>query len=168
LGEWDKAHATVADLKWSVMVDSPAVNALFARTVAAHARRPLGLVVVDYLQLMDASDARRDDNRAYELGEITRALKKLAQRLKVPVLVASQLTRPKGDRRPGLRDMADSSSIEKNSDQVIIIHDRSTLEVAKSRMGPLGEFPVEWVGERAMFRAPLFERKAALAAVPPI
>lgn len=114
--------------------DSPGLSILEAR---AKARRELrkasgkGLIVVDYLQLMQPPQARRDGNRAVEVGEISRGLKVLAKEMDMPVLALSQLSRAvemRGKKRPMLSDLRESGSIEQDADIVMFI-DRSMDEV---------------------------------------
>jgi replicative DNA helicase len=111
---------------------------------------PLGLVVIDYLQLMGTN---RRENRNIEIGELTRGLKKLLHELQIPGLVLSQLKRPESqsaaDNPPQLSDLRDSGSIEQDADNVIFLHctgdDKKLAErpmqliVAKQRNGPIGE-----------------------------
>lgn len=111
------------------------------------ARSPVGLVVIDYLQLLEGS--RKRDNRVAEVSEITRNLKKLARAFDLPVIALSQLNRASEseNRRPTLRDLRDSGSIEQDADIVIFLHpekadyeqDRCQVEfiVAKNRGGPV-------------------------------
>lgn len=114
--------------------DSPGLSILEAR---AKARRELrkasgkGLIVVDYLQLMQPPQTRRDGNRAVEVGEISRGLKVLAKEMDMPVLALSQLSRAvemRGKKRPMLSDLRESGSIEQDADIVMFI-DRSMDEV---------------------------------------
>lgn len=104
--------------------DTPAMTVSAVRTRARRLKREhnLGLVIVDYLQLMDAS--RRSDNRVQEIAEITRGLKTLAKELDVPVLALSQLSRAveqREDKRPQLSDLRESGTIEQDADIVTFI-----------------------------------------------
>ena len=117
-------------------------------------QRKLGLVVVDYLQLM--SGRGRFENRNQEISTISRGMKLLAKELNVPMLVLSQLSRApetrQGDHRPQLSDLRESGSIEQDADLVAFIfreevykRDREDLRglaeliVAKQRNGPIGK-----------------------------
>ena len=112
--------------------DTPSLSILELR---AKARRELrgakqGLIVVDYLQLMQPPQTRRDGNRAVEVGEISRGLKVLAKEMDMPVLALSQLSRQvemRGKKRPQLSDLRESGSIEQDADIVMFI-DRSMDE----------------------------------------
>jgi replicative DNA helicase len=138
--------------------------------------RELGLIVVDYLQLMRSSN-RRAENRNQEIGEIARALKQIAREFNVPVLVLSQLSRSierRENKRPMLSDLRDSGSIEAEADVVLFIHreeyygDREAtppvdpppgfvrqeeveLIVAKQRNGPTGKVTVAFQPDYSRF-----------------
>ena len=155
--------------------DTPALSILEAR---AKARRELrgkanGLIVVDYLQLMQPATARRDGNRAVEVGEISRGLKVLAKEMDMPVIALSQLSRAIEQRgtknkRPMLSDLRESGSIEQDADIVMFI-DRSmdeaeadsdgrpelgtaNLIVAKHRNGATRDITLAWNAESTKFR----------------
>jgi replicative DNA helicase len=86
---------------------------------------PLGLVVVDYLQLARGTSTRRDDNRQQEIADISRGLKALAKDLKIPIIAISQLNREVEKReqgKPKLSDLRESGSIEQDADLVLFIH----------------------------------------------
>jgi replicative DNA helicase len=107
--------------------DSPALSASQLRTRARRLKRVhgLGLIVVDYLQLMSPGPGVRRENRVQEVSEITRGLKTLAKKLNVPVLALSQLSRAveqREDKRPQLSDLRESGSIEQDSDVVMFIY----------------------------------------------
>jgi replicative DNA helicase len=116
----------------------------------AETGKELGLVVIDYLQLMEGSGS---DNRVQELSRITRSLKGMARELNVPVVALSQLSRgveARTNKRPMLSDLRESGSIEQDADLVLMIYrdeyynpetpDRGITEVivTKHRNGPVG------------------------------
>jgi replicative DNA helicase len=140
--------------------DQPSLTALQARSVARRQMReqPIGLIIVDYLQLMRSPDTAAQ-GRVQEISDISRSLKVLARELEVPVVALSQLSRASeqrgGDRKPILSDLRDSGAIEQDADIVMFIHrpeyyegntdkDGNSLEgkaeviVAKNRNGPTG------------------------------
>ena len=121
--------------------------------------RDLGLVVIDYLQLMSSS--RRSENRVQEVSEITRSLKIMAKELNVPVITLSQLSRgpdSRSDHRPMPSDLRESGSIEQDADIVLFLYreayyekereDQSETEciVAKNRHGETGKIDLRWDG----------------------
>lgn len=124
----------------------------------------LGLVIIDYLQLMHGS--RRTENRVQEVGEISRALKVMAKELNVPVLCLSQLSRgpeSRSDKRPMLSDLRESGSIEQDADVVMFIYrddyydqeseNKNVAEiiVAKNRHGETGSVNLQWMGQFTTF-----------------
>ena len=106
--------------------DKPAQNILSMRAVARRLKRErgIGLIIVDYLQLMVPPSNRASDNLVQQVTEISRSLKNLARELDVPVLALSQLSRAVESRggRPRLSDLRDSGSIEQDADVVMFIH----------------------------------------------
>jgi replicative DNA helicase len=107
--------------------DTPALTVSALRTRARRLKRQhnLGLIVVDYLQLISGSGTSRNDGRVQEVSEITRGLKTLAKELEVPVLALSQLSRAVEQReppRPQLSDLRESGSIEQDADVVAFIY----------------------------------------------
>ncbi|MFZ5425256.1 MAG: replicative DNA helicase [Patescibacteria group bacterium] len=141
--------------------DTPGISVLEMRTKARRLQmeQDIGLVVVDYLQLVKG---RGLENRVNEVSEISQSLKNLARELKVPVLALSQLSRAVeqrgGDNRPQLSDLRDSGSIEQDADVVMFLYrpdgdDRENynLFVAKHRSGATGEIPLYFKGDRTRF-----------------
>lgn len=126
--------------------------------------RGLGLIVIDYLQLM--SSGRRIENRVQEVSEITRGLKIMARDLNVPVLTLSQLSRSTESRqghKPMLSDLRESGSIEQDADVVLFLyredyyesneenHNQATCIIGKNRHGAVGEVPLHWDGAHTRF-----------------
>lgn len=129
---------------------------------------PLGLVVVDYLQLARGSAGRRDENRQQEIAEISRGLKALAKDLKLPIIAVSQLNREveKREGKPKLSDLRESGAIEQDADLILFIHreDQSggeigeysptavaELIVGKHRNGATGSVKVTFIKEYTKF-----------------
>ncbi len=151
--------------------DTPSITVSDLRTKArreAH-NRPLGLIIVDYLQLMSGgSRFNSDANRVQEVSEISRSLKGVARELNVPVLALSQLSRSVENRNPQIPQLADlreSGSIEQDADVVLFIYreelynpdtDRQKLAdilIKKHRNGPVGNLELYFDTERQRFRS---------------
>jgi replicative DNA helicase len=106
--------------------DTPALSVAAVRTRARRLKRTsgLGMIVVDYLQLLRGSSSRGSENRVQEISEITRGLKAIAKELAIPVLALSQLSRAvelREDKRPQLADLRESGSIEQDADVVMFV-----------------------------------------------
>lgn len=128
-----------------------------------HARSPLGLVVIDYLQLITTSERR--DNREQQVSHISREIKLMAMEFGVPVVSMSQLNRmaeARGDKRPSLADLRESGAIEQDADAVLLLYregyydteaDQRAAEIiiAKHRGGPTGFARCDFVGELTRF-----------------
>jgi replicative DNA helicase len=147
-------------------------GALTALEVRARARRlkrqysKLGLIVIDYIQLMSASS--QGENRATEISEISRSLKGMAKELDVPVIALSQLNRAvdqRPDRRPVMSDLRESGAIEQDADVIMFIYrevvykpdlpedQRAIAEVivGKQRNGPIGTVKLTFLGQHTRF-----------------
>jgi len=147
--------------------DQPATNAVTMRSVARRLKREhgIGLLIVDYLQLMSPTTARSSDSMVQVVTEISRSLKTLARELDVPVLALSQLSRAVEQRggKPRLSDLRDSGSIEQDADVVMFIHreDKKNPEeertgiaeimVEKHRNGPVGSVELYFDERRTTF-----------------
>jgi replicative DNA helicase len=178
---WDKVRAgRVATEEWARIVEAAEVlheaplyivdsGNLTIVDIRAKARRlksspqGLGLVIVDYLQLM--SGHQRTENRQQEVAEISRSLKLLAKELELPVLAVSQLNRnpeTRADKRPQLSDLRESGSLEQDADIVLFIHredsddpavkGRADIIVAKHRNGPTATVPLTFLPHLTLFR----------------
>jgi replicative DNA helicase len=149
----DNPHCTVMEMR-----------AKARRTKARHG--DLGLIVVDYIQLMTPSTGKRAENRQVEVAEISRGLKILARELECPVVALSQLNRQleyRQDKRPMLADLRESGGLEQDADVVMFIYrdevydkestDRGKAEIiiAKHRNGPTGMVPLVFHPDRAEF-----------------
>jgi len=133
---------------------------------------PLGLVIVDYLQLMESPNLGRNSNRVQEVSALSRGLKLMSKDLEVPFLVLSQLSRApdqrQGDHRPLLSDLRESGSIEQDADIVNFIfrpeeynkekrddlRGQAELIIAKQRNGPTGKVPLVFIHEYTKFVNP--------------
>lgn len=147
--------------------DTPGLSVLEMRTKARRAQhdQPLGLIIVDYLQLMQAA-GRSDGNRVQEVSEISRGLKLIARELNVPVIALSQLSRSvesRENKRPMLSDLRESGSIEQDADIVMFIYREAyynpeterenitELILSKHRNGPTGTVELYFHPERLRF-----------------
>lgn len=130
--------------------DTPALSVPALRTRARRLKRQegLGLIVIDYLQLVEPGGAtRRGDNRVQEISDITRSLKALAKELDVPVIALSQLSRAveqREDKRPQLSDLRESGSIEQDADVVMFVYREEYYEVRREPTEGT-EKHVEWL-----------------------
>jgi replicative DNA helicase len=147
--------------------DTPALTPIELRARARRLAREhgtLGLVVIDYLQLMQAPGA--GDNRVAEISEISRSLKGLAKELNVPVVALSQLNRnleQRPNKRPVMSDLRESGSIEQDADLIVFIYrdevyhedspDKGVAEIiiAKQRNGPIGTVRLTFLGQYTRF-----------------
>ena len=148
--------------------DKPGNNILAMRAVARRLKRErgIGLIVVDYLQLMTPTSAKATDSVVQQVTEISRSLKGLARELEVPVIALSQLSRAVEQRggKPRLSDLRDSGSIEQDADIVMFIHreDKRNPEnsqpniaeilIEKHRNGPTGAVELYFDDKRTSFQ----------------
>jgi replicative DNA helicase len=147
--------------------ETPALNPIEMRARARRLARQcgkLGLIIVDYLQLMTGSQP--GDNRAAEISEISRSLKGLAKELHCPVIALSQLNRSleqRPNKRPVMSDLRESGAIEQDADVIIFLYrdevynpdspDKGTAEIiiGKQRNGPIGAIRLTWMGMYTKF-----------------
>lgn len=146
--------------------DTPAISALELRAKARRlkSQHGIGMIVVDYLQMMRGSG--RVENRQQEISDISKSLKALAKELKVPVLAVSQLSRApeqRDDRRPQLSDLRESGALEQDADVVLLVfrqelyhpdeenRGRAELIIAKQRNGPVGSVYLAFLKEFTRF-----------------
>ncbi len=169
--DWEKLTTALGKLNEApIFIDEGAGLSSF--DVRARARRlhrqcgKLGLIVVDYLQLMSAPSGRQGENRATEISEISRSLKALAKELDCPVVALSQLNRSvetRPDKRPVMSDLRESGAIEQDADVILFIYrdevynpdstDKGTAEIiiGKQRNGPIGRIRLTFIGQHTRF-----------------
>jgi replicative DNA helicase len=149
--------------------DTPSLNIMEIRAKARRlqSEHGLGLLVVDYLQLISGSYYSRESNRVQEISEISRSLKGLARELKVPIIAVSQLSRAvesRPDKTPQLSDLRESGSIEQDADVVMFIYredyynadsDKKNIAqilIKKHRNGPTGSVELYFEANKLSFR----------------
>ncbi len=171
--EWSRLSEAIGKLHDTpIYIDEAgALNALEVRARARRLKRQfskLGLIVIDYLQLMSSSNPKAGENRATEISEISRSLKAMAKELDVPVIALSQLNRAvdqRPDRRPVMSDLRESGAIEQDADVIMFIYrevvykpdlpeeQRGVAEVivGKQRNGPIGTVRLTFRGQHTRF-----------------
>ena len=166
--DWPKLVNAAGKLSESPIYidDTPGISALELRAKARRlkAQYDIGLIIVDYLQLMQGSSG--SDSRQQEISDISRSLKALARELSVPLIAISQLSRAveqRADHRPQLSDLRESGAIEQDADVVILLlreeyynpteENKGIAEViiAKQRNGPVGTVKLAFIGEHTRF-----------------
>ena len=148
--------------------DSGSLNILELRSKARRlkSRHNVGLIIIDYLQLMSGTGRNYGNNRVQEVSDISRGLKILAKELDIPIIALSQLSRSvegREDKRPMLSDLRESGSIEQDADVVIFVHREemyyketkrkgiADILIAKHRHGSTGSVELAWIGHLATF-----------------
>lgn len=167
--EYDRLQRGLAELSEAPIYidDKPSSTVLSMRSVARRLKmeKDLGLVIVDYLQLITPVHSKGSDSMVQQVTEISRSLKAMARELDVPVLALSQLSRAIESRRgkPRLSDLRDSGSIEQDADVVMFIHrddkmndnsDRpgiAEIMIEKHRNGPTGKVDLRFDEEKTTF-----------------
>ena len=169
--DWDRLSEALGRLNDAhIFIDQG--GALNSYELRARARRlqrqegQLGLIVIDYIQLMSAAGGRQSENRATEVSEISRSLKSLAKELNVPIVALSQLNRAlesRPDKRPMMSDLRESGAIEQDADVILFIYrddqynedspDKGLAEIliSKQRNGPTGKIKLTFLGEYTRF-----------------
>lgn len=166
--EWSRINGAINMMKNApIYIDD--TGALTPTEVRARARRlkrehGLGMIVIDYLQLMQVPGTK--ENRATEISEISRGLKALAKEMKVPVIALSQLNRSveqRQDKKPVMSDLRESGAIEQDADVIMLIYRDEVYDpnstrkgiadiiIAKQRNGPTGEVHLTFLGEFTKF-----------------
>ena len=168
-GDWVKLAGAIGPLSESQIFidDTPGISIMEIRTKCRKLKmeKDIGLVVIDYLQLVQGSN-KRSGSREQEISEISRSLKILAKELDVPVIALSQLSRAveqRPDHRPMLSDLRESGAIEQDADIVIFLYrddyynkesekkDIAEVIIAKQRGGSLGTVDLLWMGNYTKF-----------------
>lgn len=167
--DWPRLTSAIQKMQDAQMFidETPALNSLELRARARRLARQsgqLGLIIIDYLQLMSATGT--GENRATEISEISRSLKSLAKELQCPVIALSQLNRSleqRPNKRPVMSDLRESGAIEQDADVILFIYrdevynpdseDKGSAEIiiAKQRNGPIGSLRLTFVGQYTKF-----------------
>ncbi|WP_066096471.1 replicative DNA helicase [Xanthomonas massiliensis] len=167
--DWSRVTSAISMLKQTKIFidDTPGLSPEVLRSKARRLKREhdLGLIVIDYLQLMSVPG--NSENRATEISEISRSLKGLAKELSVPVIALSQLNRSlesRTDKRPVMADLRESGAIEQDADMIVFIYrddyynrenspDKGLAEIiiGKQRSGPTGSLKLKFFGEYTRF-----------------
>lgn len=169
--EYERLQEGIAQLSEApIFIDDRATASVLAmRSVARRLKmeKGLGLVIIDYLQLITPTHTRAGDSLVQQVTEISRSLKAMARELDVPVLALSQLSRAVEQRRgrPRLSDLRDSGSIEQDADVVMFIHREDKMNdhadktgiaeilIEKHRNGPVGKVELFFDEEKTTFRS---------------
>ncbi len=170
-GQWAQLYDTVRDARDApIYIDdspNPSLAEIASKSRRLKAEKNLGLLIIDYLQLMQAGG--RFESRQLEIAYISRGLKQLAKELQIPVVALSQLSRQTerraGDHRPQLSDLRESGSIEQDADMVCFVYrdelynkddpevkGLAELIVAKHRNGQTGTVDLVFIGEITSFK----------------
>lgn len=166
--DWEKiAHGMGELSKAPIYInDMPGINAMQLRAMCRKLKmeKGLGLIVIDYLQLM--SGYGKNDSRQQEISEISRSLKAIAREINAPVIALSQLSRAceaRADHRPMLSDLRESGAIEQDADVVAFLYrdeyynpdtekkNQAEIIIAKQRNGPVGTIDLIWLGNYTKF-----------------
>lgn len=172
--EWPRLTEAIEQLR-NISLHIDETPGLTVSELRANARRlakkcgKLGLIVVDYLQLMSVSSSMERENRATAVGEISRGLKMLAKELQCPVIALSQLSRKveeRNDKRPLMSDLRDSGSVEQDADIIMFIYrdEYYTKEackepgvaeviISKQRNGPTGTVKLAFINRLTKFES---------------
>jgi len=176
--DWGRLTLAVGNISDAPLYidDTPSISSLEIRAKARRLKKEkgLGLIIVDYLQLMKGSTSR-SDSREKEISEISRSLKALAKEIHVPVVALSQLNRQveqRPDKRPHLADLRESGAIEQDADVILFIYrdevyndspdnpqkGKAEIIIGKQRNGPIGRVTTHFDAQYSTFR-PLTTRE---------
>ena len=167
--DWEKLIESAGDISKAPLIidDTPGISISELRSKCRKFKleNDLGLVIIDYLQLMSGG-SKRTDSRQQEISEISRSLKALAREINAPVIALSQLSRAcetRPDHRPILSDLRESGAIEQDADVVMFIYrddyynkdtdkkNISEIIIAKQRNGPIGTVELVWLPNYTKF-----------------
>jgi len=170
--DWPKLTSAIGLLnqKNIYIDDTPALSPLEVRTrarrLAGEHEHGLGMIMLDYLQLMRGNDTGGTENRTLEISNITRSLKGLAKELDCPIIILSQLNRSleqRPNKRPVMSDLRESGAIEQDADLIMFIYRHEVYEpeteqkglaeiiIGKQRNGPIGTVRLAFLGEFTRF-----------------
>lgn len=175
--EMDNIYLAINDLREApvYIAESSGINVIDLRARARRLKEQvadLGLIVIDYVQIMSAIREGKNSNRAQELADISRSLKSLALELNVPIILLSQLNRDvenRQDKRPNISDLRESGALEQDADIILLLYrdeyynpdskDKGLAEinVAKNRSGSTGVIKLAFIGKYTKFENPYFE-----------
>ena len=170
--EWGKLTMAAGRLSEASLFidDTPGMSVFEMRAKARRlkAEHGLGMIIIDYMQLMSGSKTRAD-SREQEISEISRSLKALAKELNVPVLALSQLNRrleDRTDKKPQMSDLRESGAIEQDADVILFIYreevyhrdseeakGKAEVIIGKQRNGPIGDIPLTFINEYTRFES---------------
>lgn len=167
--EWSKiaqASGTLSDKKIFIDDTSSNIMEIRAKCRKLKVEQDIGMIIIDYLQLVQGSNARKNGSREQEIAEISRSLKLLAKELGVPVIALSQLSRAveqRPDHKPMMSDLRESGSIEQDADIIMFLYredyynketERQNIAeviIAKNRAGSTGIVELLWMGKYTKF-----------------
>ncbi|MCD7776413.1 MAG: replicative DNA helicase [Firmicutes bacterium] len=163
--DWRRlAEASAVLSECNIYIDDTSGLTISAMRAKLHRMKNIGLIVLDYLQLM--SSDHRVDNRVQEVADFSRNLKLIAKELNVPLICCAQLSRgpeSRNDKRPMLSDLRDSGAIEQDADMVLFLYrgeyykttgaaeEDAEIIIAKNRHGSVGNVVVSWIGKYTKF-----------------
>ena len=168
--DWDKiARASSVLSECDILIDDTAGISAAGMRAKLRKIKNLGLIVIDYLQLMQSDNTRKNDSRVNDVADISRNLKLMAKDLKVPIICCAQLSRgpeSRTDKRPMLSDLRDSGAIEQDADVVMFLYrdeyydtaekngeiqNTAEIIVAKNRHGSTSNVKMGWLGKFTKF-----------------
>ena len=175
--EMDKLYLAMSELKNApiYIAESPGINVIDLRSRVRRLKNQvnnLGLVVIDYVQIMSGLRDSRGINRAQEIADISRSLKSLALELSVPIILLSQLNREvesRQDKRPNIADLRESGALEQDADIILLLYrdsyydkeskkgNISEINIAKNRSGSTGVVELAFLSKCTKFENPYIE-----------